>query len=251
MADPERYATVAQLRAEGLPGDASTPTTDAKALILLERANQIVEKLTRNLFYEVSGTYIFDGNNSYLLHMPLPIIEVTSLTINNESSALDANSYRVYNNRTKPQDDRDNPKIELRRVDSPSIFTGFKARKFLKGLDQTVVGSFGYLESDDTVPAAVNECVMAIVMMTNQDLFTRFAYDSGGGAGPGAILGPLKREKTDDHETEWWQSDTGYTEINMVVPQYIHGRLKMYRAPTKIATQNFRFEVTEVRSNGV
>jgi hypothetical protein len=251
MANPERYATVQQLRDEGLPGDASTVTTDAQALILLERASQLVEQTTKgNLFYEVSGTYIFDGNNSYLLHMPLAIISVTSLTINGESSELDSESYRVYNNRVPPQDNRKNPKIELRKTGQPSIFTGLKSRKFLKGFDQTVVGSFGYLEADDSVPAVVNECVIAIVMMTHRSLYFRFGFDSGGGGGPGPVLGPLKRERTDDHETEWWQTDTAYTEIGLVVPQYVHGRLKMYRAPQKMVTQNFRFEPTEVNTNG-
>lgn len=247
MSDPERYATVAELRAEGLPGDATTATTDAQAAILLERASQLVEQLTRNLFYEVSGTWIFDGNNSYILHMPLPIIEVTSLTINNESVELDSSAYRAYIGRTPPQDDRKNPKIELRNTQDPSIFTtGYKSRKFYKGFDQTVVGKFGFLEPDDSVPAAINECVIAIVMMTHRDMYERFGFDSGGGGGPGPIMGPLKREKTDDHETEWWQTDTAYTEANMIVPQYVHGRLKMYRAPQRMMTQNVRFEPTEI-----
>jgi hypothetical protein len=238
----DRYATVAQLRTEGLPGSSTTWVTDAQALILLERASQLVEKLTRNLFYEVSGTYIFDGNNSYLLHMPIPIIEVTSLTINNETSALATNEYRAYIGRLLPQDDRHNPKIELRRSAQPSIYTGFSPKKFLKGYDQTVVGKFGYLESDNTIPAAINECVMAIVMMTWQDLYTRFGIgDSGGGGGP-TILGPMKREKTDDHEVEWWQTDTAFQEQNLVVPSYIHGRLKLYQAPMSMRVTNYRFE---------
>ena len=234
------------MRTEGLPGDAGTDVTDAQALILLERASLLVEKLTRNnLFYEVSGTYIFDGNNSYLLHLPLALIEVTSLKINNETTALAATDYRAYMGRTPPQDNRYNPKIELRRATAPSIYTGYQSKRFIKGYDQTIVGKFGFLEADDSTPATINECVMAIVMMTWKTLFERFGYYDGGGGGPGPMGGPLKREKIDDHEVEWWQGDTGNVEQGLVVPQYIHGRLKNYRAPPVMMVTAFRFDSGE------
>jgi hypothetical protein len=241
----ERYATLTQLRTEGLPGDATTDVTDAQALILLERASELVEKITGNIFYEVTGTYTFDGNNSYLLHLPLAILEVTSLKINNETTALETTDYRVYNNRSKPQDNRYNPKIELRRSTAPTIYTGYQSRKFLKGYDQVIEGSFGFLEPDGSVPPTINECVMAIVMTTWQDLFTRFGANSGGGGGPGPMMGPLKRERTDDHEVEWWQTDTGATEQGMIVPQYVHGRLKLFRAPPTMMVTNYRFDSAE------
>lgn len=248
MPDPERYATLQQLRNEGLPGDASTDVTNAQAIVLLDRASELVERLTRNLFYEVSGTFIFDGNNSYLLHLPLAIIDVTSLTINNESSALQTTDYRAYKGRILPQDDRYNPKIELRRSTTPSIFTGYEARKFLKGYDQTVVGKFGFLDSDGDTPSVVNECVIAICMTTWKSLFERFGAYDGGGGGPGPMGGPLKREMTDDHEVEWWQGDTGNVEQGLVVPQYIHGRLKLYRGPPVMRVTAFRFETGEFES---
>ncbi len=248
MPNPERYATLQQLRDEGLPGDASTDVTNEQALILLGRASELIERLTRNLFYEVSGTFIFDGNNSYLLHLPLAIIEVTSLTINNETTALASTDFRAYTGRVLPQDDRYNPKIELRRSAETSIFTGFKTRRFLKGYDQTIVGRFGFLESDGSTPLVVNECVIAIVMTTWKSLYERFGINDGGGGGPGPMIGPLKREKTDDHEVEWWQADTGNVEQGLVVPQYIHGRLKLYRGPQAMRVTSFRFEFGEIES---
>jgi len=242
MPNPERYATLQQLRNEGLPGDASTEVTDAQALTLLSRASELVERLTRNLFYETQGTFIFDGNNSYLLHLPLAIIDVESLTINNETTALGSADFRAYTGTQAPQDDRYNPKIELRRNAQPSIFTGFQTRKFLKGYDQTIIGRFGFLESDGGTPAVINECVIAIVMTTWKSLFERFGVYDGGGGGPGPMGGPLKREKTDDHEVEWWQGDTGNVEQGLVVPQYIHGRLKLYRSPPVMRVTSFRWE---------
>jgi len=243
MPDPERYATIQELRDEGLPGDPGTEVTDAQALRLLDRASALVEQLTRgNLFYEVSGTYIFDGNNSHLLHLPLAIIDITSLKINNETTALSTSDYRAYKGTLPPQDNRYNPKIELRRSSAPTIFTGTQYSQFLKGYDQTIVGRFGFLDSDGTTPSIINECVIAICMMTWKSLYERFGAYDGGGGGPGPMGGPLKREKTDDHEVEWWQSDTGGTEQGLVVPQYIHGRLKMYRAPPVMMVTAFRFD---------
>jgi hypothetical protein len=243
MADPERYATVGDLRAEGLPGDETNSVTDDQAKILLGRASDLVEAETNNnIFYEVSGTYIFDGNNSYLLHLPIAVIEVTSLKINNETTELPTTDYRVYNGKVPPQDHRKNPKIELRRSAAPTIYTRSRSRSFLKGYDQTVVGKFGYVEENGDPPAIINECVIAIVMMTHKTLYERFGFDTGGGGGPGPMAGPLKREITDDHEVEWWQPDTGNTEQNMVVPQYVHGRLKHFRAPSAMRVTTFRFD---------
>lgn len=239
MAVEEKYATVQQLRDEGLPGDATTVVKDAQALILLERANQLVEQITGNIFYKSAGTFVFDGNNSYLLQLPLAIVTITSLKINNDTVALDSGEYRVYNGRAKPTDDRYNPKIELRRNVQPSIFTGGASQRFFKkGFDQTVVGEFGFLEPDDSVPAVINECIIAIVMMTFQTLFERFAYTDGG---PGPLPGPLKKEKTDAHEKEWWGTVQGLVDSDMIVPQYVHSRLKLYKRPIGIRATNARW----------
>jgi hypothetical protein len=232
----ERYATLAQLRNEGLPD----PPTDAQALILLERASQLVESLTGNFFEERSGTFIFDGSNSHLMLVPHPIVSVTSLTINNDETALEDTEYRVYDGNQMPRDDRFNPKIELRRNETPSIFTGGVTQSvFKRGYDQTIEGSFGFLEPDGTVPAVINECVIAIVMTTWQDLFTRFSSTYRGG---GSLSGPLKREKVDDHELEFWQPNTGGTDTGLVVPDYIHTRLKLYRAPLAARVVKVRWD---------
>lgn len=244
----ERYATIAQIRLEGLPGDATTDVKDDQVKVLLERANQLVEQLTNNnIFYASQGTFIFDGTNSYLLQLPLAIIEITELYINNETSPLETTRYRVFNGNAAPQDDRRNPKIELRNSAQPSIYIGTTNARFLKGYDQRIVGTFGFLEQETDpavfptgVPRPVNEAVIAIVMLTWRTMYERFGFDPSGG-GP-TVLGPMKMEKTDDHQLEWWQSDTAFTEIGLVVPQYVHGRLKLYRAPQVMRVAAYRFE---------
>lgn len=239
MANPQRYATIAELRAEGLPGSATLPVTDAQCLILLERASQLVEQLTRNFFYARTGQFVFDGTNSYLLHLPNPIISVSAVYLNNDSVALDPAYYRAATGREAPNDDRYNPKIDLRRRDVPSIYSGFGPERFLRGYNQTVEGSFGFLEPDGTVPAPIKESVIVIVMLTSKSLYETFGSSSGGGGG--APLGPFKRERTDDHEIEYWQPDTAGTQQGLIVPQYVNGRLKLYRAPTVVKALSARW----------
>ena len=244
MADPERYATVAEVRAEGLSAD---PPTDAKIKEWLDKANQLVEKVTRNFFYEISGTVIFDGNNSHILHLPYPIRSVTSFKVNGSDEALDEAQYRAYIGNTPIADYRRNPKIELRYGTSSSIFTGTigQSLKFLKGLDQTIEGTFGYLDPPiasavtDRIPPVVKECVIAIVCSTAVDLYDRFGYQAVGPGG--ALIGTLKREKTDDHEIEFHEvDDSTLLEGNVFVP-YIENRLRMFKAPMGVRVTSARW----------
>lgn len=231
-AQSEDYATYEQCKAEGLPSSID----ETRCKVLLDRANELVEYITRNFFREVSGTFTFDGNNSHILQLPVPIISVTSLKINNDTTALDTNLYRVWNGRQKPQDDRRNPKIELRNTSlTTSIWSsGVSTSIFYKGLDQVVEGKFGYLESDDSVPQIVTECVIALVMIMSEQLYPKF-YGR-----PGNIAGPIVRERTDDHELEWRSSVRDIP--NYIVPKYIEDRLILVRAPTNMAVPNIRWE---------
>jgi hypothetical protein len=225
----DTYVTYAEVLAEGLPN--SIPQEYVQ--VLMQRATEMVEQITNNYFRTVSGTFVFDGNNSYLLHMPLPIISVTSLTINNSDVELDSTDYKVYNGRQKPNDDRKNPKIELRRSSASSIFTrSFNTDKFWKGYDQTVVGSFGYLEPDDSPPLAIKESVVAITIMLAETLYPKFHGRLG------QIVGPVVRERTDDHEIEWRSSVRDIP--NYIVPKYIQDRLTLYRSPAFMTVTNAR-----------
>ena len=117
------YATIEDVRDEGLlDTDGSGPNDTLVAGWLLD-AQDMVDRVSRNHFEEISGTFIFDGTNSQYLHLPLPIIEVTSLKVNNDTVVLDPDLYRVYSGRTPLQDDRKNPKIELRMKDRVTIPT--------------------------------------------------------------------------------------------------------------------------------
>jgi hypothetical protein len=165
--------------------------------------------------------------------MPRPIIEVTSLTINNSDTVLSTDDYKVYNGRQKPNDDRKNPKIELRRSSASSIYTrSFNTDKFWKGYDQTVIGKFGYLEPDGDPPHAIKESVIALVILMAETLYPKFHGRLG------QIVGPVVRERTDDHEIEWRSSVRDIP--NYIVPKYIQDRLMLYRSPAFMTVPSTR-----------
>jgi hypothetical protein len=231
------YATIEDVRDEGLPTEANGGPNDTLVARWLLEAQAIVHDVTRNRFEPVSGTFVFDGTNTHLLHMPLPIISVTSLTVNGNEAALDTSLYRVYNGQDLPQDDRRNPKIELRTPRFLTITSAlplFSTRVFRRGYDQTVVGTWGYTESDGSVPILIRRATVAIVMTMSDQLYTKFA----GGRGHG--IGPVTREKTDGHELQFGTliRDVG----KYVLPTDIENLLLSFKAPITIQAPTVRFD---------
>lgn len=232
------YVTVDQCRDEGL---LDTVADGGRVAQLIERASRLIDKLTRNFFFKRTGTYTFDGNNGHILHLPNPMLSVTNLYINNQDTAEDTDYYKVYNGREAPNDHRHNPKIELRYNAEPSIFTGGLATsKFQKGYDQTVEGIFGFLESDDSVPLPIQQATLIMVMTWAHGYYAK--YGSMGGEGG---VGPLKRERTDDHEKEWhnpsFTSEKAYTR-HYAVPNEVYDLIKEYHAPRAIGVTAVRWD---------
>lgn len=246
--DPERYATLVQLRAEGLPGSDITDFKDAKVKEWLDRVSSLVERITRNYFFEISGTVTFDGNNSHYLHLPYPIREVTSLKVNGDTADLETTRYRVYDGNTPLNDNRQNPKIELRDGTAGSIFTSYGRYplKFTKGLDQVIEGKFGYLDpaiivtDPDRTPAVVTEVVMAIVMTIAVELYTRFGYQDIGISGAG-LMGSFKKEQTDNHSIEFHEVDDATLMSGELFVPYISQRLKLFKAPLAMRVTSQRW----------
>lgn len=224
------YVSVDDLRNEGLPSTVS----DAQAVRLIQRAEAAVENFTRNFFREISGTFIFDGTNTHMLHLPLAIIEITSLTINEMTAVLDTQFYRAHDGRVAPNDDRRNPKIVLKNVNTISpIYSFGNTDKFLKGLDQTVVGKFGFLESDGSVPLPVQEAVMGLALLgADNTLFESLQGLEG-------VTGAKIRERTDDHEIQW--ADLSKQQGRTSMPPWIQNKLARYHAPRKIVVPTVRY----------
>lgn len=236
--DFDSYANIADLRAAGLPSSYS----DAEAQVMLLLASQLVEAQTRNYFRQETGTFIFDGNNSHILHLPIPIITITSLTVNNGTIVLDEDYWRAYTGRIYPTDDRKNPKIELRRsADASSIFyvNTSTVDIFVKGMDQTVIGTFGYLESDDTVPAAVKQAVMILAIQHIEPLYN--VYGSSTIAGSAGSAGAVKSEESDDHKKEWYNITTGQASNDGLWPPIVMTLLNLYRAPRAVGVTSARW----------
>ena len=166
-----------------------------------------------------------EGSNTHILHFPVPIIDITSLTMNDEDEAVEVEKYNVFNSRTIP-DDRRNPRIKL--VSSTrNIYRnsrGIHSGTFNKLRLQHVEGSFGFLEADGSTPDGIKWATARLVMnILTLDL-------ESGGAG-----GSIKKEKVDIHEIEYFDSSatkakkgeiTGDEEVDRII--------LMYKAPFAI-----------------
>ena len=217
------YCSVQDIRDEGIT---SSELTDARAIMLIKHWQQWFDASTRNFFTVKEATVDFDGNGSSYLHLPVPIISCSALYINEDTTnAVTSTYYRVYNQRGPVVDDRHNPKIRLVSSGSSSLFT-VESSVFLKGLLQRVVGTWGYVEPDDTTPLPVQRAVRILGAATYQT--------SADGDVDQMSVGRKIEEVTDRHRitysdlydrlTAW--NPTGLTEVDYAI--------KMYRSPMRV-----------------
>lgn len=211
------YVLIQDVRDAGIT---VTQASDAVVLAAINLWEQYVERWTRNFFRQVNTVVTFDGNNSRMLFMPIPMIAVNSLKVNSGAAALPATQFVAHIGRQAPKDDRWNPRIELRALTS---LTHTASGVFRKGLDQVVDGAWGFLESDGSTPQAIIRAVLKLVV---EDI-------RSGGAGGGTASGIIKREKTDDHEVEY--SEAGGSAARFTLPRDVVDLLAPYRAPFAIA----------------
>lgn len=143
------YVTVADMRAEGVP-DA---ITDTQVQAALDECQAIIERETRQWFESRALTVDLDGLDSPTLWLPVPIIALTALYMNDDmDNAVDTTLYRAFIQRNQIQDDRRNPKVQLITntkagiYDMPAICGRFST--FIKGMKQRLVGTFGYVDTD-------------------------------------------------------------------------------------------------------
>lgn len=223
------YATAAEVTAEG--ATASTTRIDSRIV----KWEAIVEEITRNLFYVVEpGELIFDGNNSDMLHFSLPLVEVTSLFINNDAIELAADEYRAFVGRQRPQDDRQNPKIQLTGNRANSIYTRNHGI-FYKDMDQKLTAKWGFVDEPTsgtyTTPPAITAAVIELVCLDLDGYF-----DSAGSAG---VMSGMRRERTDGHEVEYQDVEKARPTWSLL-PQSVADILALYRCPWKMASPDNR-----------
>jgi hypothetical protein len=159
------YITVDQVRAEGVDDPVGYPTERIQAAI--DVWSRFVEDATGQWFEPRQKTLVMDGNDSYRIFLPVPVLSIMKLFANGDfSNPISSTLYRVYKERNE---DRRNPKVELFQGDRrDGIFTpGFRApgygnagRIFIGGQqNQKLVGYFGYVDEAPapvTVTAATN-----------------------------------------------------------------------------------------------
>jgi len=225
------YVTVQDIRDEGIT---VAELSDDRALFLTTGWQKWFEARVGQWFTPKDLELEFDGNGSRVLWLPVPIIDVTALYINDDfTNAVDTDNYTVYN-RYVPDDDRKNPRIKLKRS-TTDIFSAASGYKFVAGdLNQKVVGSFGYIEEDGSVPYGVWRAIIQLVVTTMEVL--------SDGDIDAMRSGRVIEEVTDRHRIEFsslWDdiqqwSPTGLTDVD--------NALAMYRKPAYVGTPR-RFQL--------
>lgn len=232
------YVGVDDIRAAGLD---STVASDAEVTSALIICQGFLERATGQWFESRTLTFKFDGNNSSTLNFGVPIINVTSLKINDSTTALDPTYYRVYNSSSYP-DDRKNPRIALVRTSNSNIFSDpiFPGRlKFVKGWqNQEISGDFGYIESNGATPDLIKR---ALIKLTIQKLAFPLYLSPGSSAPlpppPGPSLGTV-REITDGHSiSHVFGKPRDYAVgLSGITPdREVLDIIKLYRAPIGVA----------------
>ena len=212
------YITLQQVRDAGITaGDADDATVLAAIKIWME----FIDQQTGQFFNKRSGTYTFEGRNTDVVFFGAPIIDITAIRMNRESVGTPLDNFMIFNSRDFP-DNRRNPKLKIvskRR----NIFTGTSSFKtFHRGTTSEIDGSWGFLEPDGTTPALVQRAVLKLVIKAIRNPLDSTTTTSN--------QGPLKREKTDLHETEYFEpgksaveqgdSSSGDVEVDKIIAMY-------------------------------
>lgn len=221
-----QYATVDELREEGVSQDISDP----QLLRLIERASALIEVYTKRWFYPKELVLALDGTGSDMLQIGPPIIAITSLRVVSPlyisvplgGDVIDPTSFLVYNRHmqglTDP-DDRCNPKIQYvtgwsgtRRA--PDIFpSGF----FPPGVQNVQIeGLFGWTDPDEGVTLWPNTVIpvgktpdlikVACMMLVVRDLLPLGDLQ---GRTEQALAGTVSQERTRDQSVTYGTSSKG------------------------------------------
>ena len=234
------YVTVSQVRAAGL---AEAVATDAAVEGAIAGWTQYIDRFCDQFFEPREATVVLDGTDSDTLHFGVPIIEITSLKLNNSLVPLDPANYRVYNRRQAPADDRRNPRIKLiRNEDHRDIYSApmvIGHLKFRKGRqNQEVTGTFGFTEPDGSVPYLIQR---ALILLVVEKLTKPIVPDPLNPIEAFQPLGPILEEVTDGHKIKYQQAG-GVTKarpaglLGITENREVHDALKLYKAPLRMAS---------------
>jgi hypothetical protein len=164
------YATVADLRAEGVTEAAAS---DARLAALIALAGAYIERMTGRFFEPRAQTLRLDGTGGRVLPLGHPIVSVEAVFVDSSpfspgDLAVDPSAYRVYNRHLTEglllPDDRDNPRIELLGGDEP--FPGVGRLGWPRGQQNIEVrGVFGYTEPDGSPTGRTPELIRHVTKL--------------------------------------------------------------------------------------
>jgi hypothetical protein len=198
-----------------------------EALVRLSMAR--VDRETGQFFNKRSGVFQFEGNNSPVLFLNVPIIEIRSFKINSTEQELiegKLNDFLALKGRTEPQDDRWNPRIKL-NTRTDNIFSGaFTNRVFLKDTFTEIDGDFGFLEVDGNTPLLIKEATLIDVIDAIENPEAQAAGEP--------TTGSLKRLKVDIHEQEFFEPKGQSQVFQASTNERFNRIMSQYRRPILI-----------------
>jgi hypothetical protein len=223
------YLSPKDVRDEGIT---TTDLSDVRLASLLARAQGYIERVCRQPFRPVIDTLRLDGPHADTIFLPVPIIGVEYVRLNDSDSNLSDDSFHVYaapSLRSNPgllvEDHRRNPKISLALesdfwdglpLDEPTRF--YAGRK-----NQVIHGVFGFLEPDGTTPRLIRDAMLEIVLNTA----TQMTIPETGSTS--IVAGPIVKEKTDRHSIEYASELT--TDSALATSRRVEEILHLFRGP--------------------
>lgn len=210
-----------------------------ESLIQLSMAR--IDRETGQFFNKRSGVFQFEGNNSPILFLNVPIIEIRSLKINSTEQELiegKLNDFLTLKGRTEPQDDRWNPRIKL-NTRTDNIFSGaFTNRVFLKDTFTEIDGDFGFLEVSGSTPLLIKDATLIDVIDTVENPATQTSD---------ATTGSLKRLKVDIHEQEFFEPKGQSQVFQASTNERFNRIMAQYRRPILIGGSFREVREDEIR----
>lgn len=177
--------------------------SDLQEFILMAMA--FIDRHTRQWFnartFDSTKPLKLEGNNSHVMFFPVPILTLTAARKQAGGENLNPIEIQVFNSRTVP-DDRKNPMIKLRQEDDDVLFVS--SGKWMRGVRAEFEGTFGYLEEDGSTPKLIQRATLKLALM----YAVKTLGESANQSATSGEVGPIKREKTDLHEIEYYDART-------------------------------------------
>ena len=216
---PDGYATIAMLRAEGVP----VAFADARLALAIEVASRRIESICQRFFEPRFQKQDFDGAGGPMLLLEDPIIGVCDISYIFDSTSTSEipvvlDNLKIYNRHMRGMthpDDRDNPKVEFIGASAmvgSDYYSGEEYSRYSGTYPQTrfsegqqnvrITGWFGYTDPDSSpfgsTPALISYVCVLMAMREVRPKWDTFGTGTGSGS-----HGNLTLERTRDQTVEY------------------------------------------------